>query len=147
MTRVVPIPEEIFPEYYIIKVTAFAERVRDKFDEWVYFLKHGKVEKEFNAQGIQSAAHKLDVLQLNEADRRAYERFRESLHDGASWALTMNVLQARLEATESAKTKAEAKLEKVALRLLKEGLSDEKIAAITDLPIEKIKDLRSALGV
>ena len=77
----VQIPEEIFPEYYIIKVTAFAERVRDKFDEWVYFLKHGKVEKEFNAQGIQSAAHKLDVLQLNEADRRAYEMFRESLHD------------------------------------------------------------------
>jgi hypothetical protein len=133
-------PEEIFPEYYIIKVTAFAERVKNKFDEWVYFLKHGKIEKEFVAQGIQSAAHKLDMLQLSESERRKYEKFRESLHDNASWAEMITITEAK-----AAKAEAEAvqsTSEKIALRLLKKGMSDEEIVEMTDLSIEKVKGLR-----
>src|SRR5271156_3768640 len=30
-------PEAIFPEYYIIKVSQFHEKVKDKMDEWIYF--------------------------------------------------------------------------------------------------------------
>jgi hypothetical protein len=105
---ILQIPEKIFPEYYIIKVTAFTERVKDKFDEWVYFFKHGKIEKGFIAQGIQSAAHKLDVLQLTESERRKYEKFRESLHDNASWAYMMATTQAEKNAAEEQTKAAEA---------------------------------------
>lgn len=45
-------PSDIFPEYYLIKVNQFNERIKDKFDEWVYFLKTAKIRPEFNAQGI-----------------------------------------------------------------------------------------------
>ena len=62
-------PEMIFPEYYLIKVMAFKERVQDKIDEWIYFFKHGKIEKDFDAQGLNSAKKKLDVLQLSEQER------------------------------------------------------------------------------
>lgn len=77
-------PEMIFPEYYLIKVMSFKERVQDKIDEWIYFFKNGEIEKKFDAQGLSSAKKKLDVLRLNEKERRAYESYQESLHDDAS---------------------------------------------------------------
>ena len=46
-------PETIFPEYYIIKVTQFKEKVKDKLDEWIYLFKNGKVEKNFTAKGYK----------------------------------------------------------------------------------------------
>lgn len=77
-------PSDIFPEYYLIKVNQFNERIKDKFDEWVYFLKNEKIQPTFNAQGIQSAAKKLDVLSLTDEERKTYERYEENTHYEAS---------------------------------------------------------------
>jgi len=125
-------PEKIFPEYYLIKVTKFQERVRDKIDEWVYFLKHGEIKKKFAAQGIQSAAEKLDVLKLSESDRRAYERYREGLHDDASFA----------EMIEITERKAELKVkQRFARKLLAKELPMKEIAELTELPLEAVRKL------
>jgi hypothetical protein len=67
-------PSDIFPEYYLIKVNQFNERIKDKFDEWVYFFKTETIKPSFTAQGIQSAAKKLDLLSLTAEERKAYER-------------------------------------------------------------------------
>src|ERR1700733_3347376 len=77
-------PSDIFPEYYLIKVNQFNERIKDKFDEWVYFLKTETIKPSFTAQGIQSAAKKLDLLSLTEKERKAYERYEENTHYEAS---------------------------------------------------------------
>ena len=34
----VALPEALFPEYYLIKVPRFDDEIRDRLDEWVYFL-------------------------------------------------------------------------------------------------------------
>ena len=78
------IPADIFPEYYLIKVNQFNERIKDKFDEWVYFLKTETIKPTFTAQGIKSAAKKLDLLSLTEKERKAYERYEENTHYEAS---------------------------------------------------------------
>ena len=77
-------PSDIFPEYYLIKVNQFNERIKDKFDEWVYFLKTETIQPTFSAQGIRSAAKKLDILSLTEEERKAYERYEENTHYEAS---------------------------------------------------------------
>ena len=77
-------PSDIFPEYYLIKVNQFNEKIKDKFDEWVYFLKTETIKPTFSAQGIKSAAKKLDVLSLSLEDRKAYERYEEDSHYEAS---------------------------------------------------------------
>lgn len=77
-------PSDIYPEFYIIKVNQFNERIRNKFDEWVYFLKNEKIKSTFKAKGIHSAAEKLDVLRLNEEERRLYERYQDDSHYEAS---------------------------------------------------------------
>lgn len=102
------------------------------------FLKHGKIKKEFNAQGIQSAAKKLDVLKLNEKDRRAYERYQESLHDDASFNTMMEIT------AEEAEKKAEKKARKKIAKSLKQaGFSDKEIAAHTDLSLEEIRNIKT----
>jgi hypothetical protein len=77
-------PSDIFPEYYLIKVNQFNERIKDKFDEWVYFLKTEKIQSTFTAQGIRSAAKKLDIMSLTDEERKSYERYEENTHYEAS---------------------------------------------------------------
>lgn len=90
-------PSGIFPEYYIIKVTQFHERVKDKLDEWIYLLKHNEIKQEFTAQGIQSASKKLHLLHLSEKERRIYDKYREGLHDEASFNEMVKMAQRKAE--------------------------------------------------
>ncbi|MBF0147953.1 MAG: Rpn family recombination-promoting nuclease/putative transposase [Magnetococcales bacterium] len=78
----------IFPEHYLIKVRNFDDVARDTLDEWVYFLKNSDIRDDFTARGLKEAKEKLDVLQLPEPERRAYERYQEELHDQASFVLS-----------------------------------------------------------
>lgn len=129
-------PDSIFPEYFIIKVPAFNERVQDKFDEWIYFLKHEKIEKNFHAQGIQSAAKKLDLLYLSEEERRAYDYYEEGLHDEGSLVAQYNIVRAEGHA-EGCK---EMQL-KIAIALKNAGAPDTEIVSYTGLPLSEIKKL------
>ncbi|MEM7588617.1 MAG: Rpn family recombination-promoting nuclease/putative transposase [Myxococcota bacterium] len=76
---------DIYPQYYIIRVNSFDQQTRDNLDEWIYFLKNEKLPKNYRAKGLQEAAEKLDVLKLSGQERRAYERYLESLMDRASF--------------------------------------------------------------
>ncbi|MBF0180257.1 MAG: Rpn family recombination-promoting nuclease/putative transposase [Magnetococcales bacterium] len=76
--------QEIFPEYYLIRVKRFDEVARNTLDEWIYFLKTGEIREEFTARGLQKAKQVLDILQLPEQERRAYESFQDDLHFQAS---------------------------------------------------------------
>ncbi|MBF0613422.1 MAG: Rpn family recombination-promoting nuclease/putative transposase [Magnetococcales bacterium] len=78
----------LFPEHYLIKVKNFNDVARDTLDEWIYFLKNADIQDGFTARGLKNAKEKLDILQLPEAERRAYERYQEELHDQASFVLS-----------------------------------------------------------
>ncbi len=131
-------PAEIFPEYYLIKVDQFRESVKDKFDEWVYFLKNSTIEPSFQAKGIHSAAHKLDMLQLNEEDRRAYERFQENLmYEASMTAIPFDLgRQEGIEQTQHALVK----------KLLQKGQPLTEIADLTDLPLSTIALIQQTYG-
>ena len=142
-------PSDIFPEYYLIKVNQFNERIKDKFDEWVYFLKTEKIQPTFSAQGIESAAKKLNILSLTEEEQRAYERYEENSHYEASMheshygrgkADGKAEGKAEGEAIGIEKGKAEAKKE-LARTLLKEGVFLSIIQLATQLSKEEIESL------
>ncbi len=149
-------PESIFPEYYIIKVTQFHERVQDKLDEWIYFLKHGEIKQEFSAQGIQSAAQKLDVLRLNKEERRIYAGYQESLHDEASFNDMVNITQAearaegraegRVEGRQQGLQQGELKAKQAMVRkLLAKSMPLEEIVVLTELSLDEIKAIAKAV--
>lgn len=71
-------PEQIFPEYYIIKVNRFDDNAKSALDEWIYYLKNDEIKDDFRAKGLLEAKEILKIENLNEEDRRAYKRYWEN---------------------------------------------------------------------
>jgi predicted transposase/invertase (TIGR01784 family) len=113
---------DIFPEYWLIKVSQFQDEVKDKLDEWIYFLKNGAVGENFTAQGLPQAKEKLDALQMDEEERREYKYYLKSLHDIASAQHTKmedanDYAKEMVIKAEKKLIKAEQKLEKYGKKL------------------------------
>jgi predicted transposase/invertase (TIGR01784 family) len=75
---------EIYPEYWVIKTSKFKNQVKDKLDEWVYFLKNAEIKSSFTAKGLKEANEKMDEMKLNEKERKSYNIFLSQLRDFAS---------------------------------------------------------------
>jgi predicted transposase/invertase (TIGR01784 family) len=76
--------DQIFPEYYLIKVNQFDNVAKDTLDEWIYFLKNETIEDSFRAKGLKQAKEQLDVLKLSEEARRDYDTYLEDRRYQAS---------------------------------------------------------------
>ena len=66
-------PEEVFPEYYIIRVNQFNDVAKTPLEEWVDYLKNGHIKDDTTAPGLSEARKKLQYLMLDDADRHAYD--------------------------------------------------------------------------
>jgi predicted transposase/invertase (TIGR01784 family) len=75
---------EIYPEFWVIKVGKFGNRVNDKLDEWIYFFKNAEIKADFSAKGLKEANERLDEMKLNEKDAKEYKRYLKELRDIAS---------------------------------------------------------------
>ncbi len=120
---------DIFPKYYILKVNNFNNVANDTLDEWIYFLKNSEVPANCSAKGLKEAGEKLRIDKLSEADRKDYERFKES-----RWI--------EKGVTETARLDEKIKIAK---NMLLAGLSDEIISKSTELSNEQIENLRKEL--
>jgi predicted transposase/invertase (TIGR01784 family) len=142
--------QQIFPEYYLIKVNSFNDIAKDSLDQWIYFLKHEEIKEEFYAKGLMKAKHELDIMKLPEQERRAYERHRDDLHYQASMfesSYSAAVLEGRKEGLrEGMKEGEKKKALQIARNLLQAGGLDlSSIAAITELPEEELIALQREL--
>lgn len=136
--REVNIEREIFPEYYLIQVERFGDEVSSALDEWVYMLKNEEVRDDFQSRHIDRAREKLSVLQMDEANRRRYERY---LMDLASERDVMKTAH-REGRAEGLKEGVKEGVRKTARRMLEEGLEISLIAKITGLLLEEIERLK-----
>ena len=68
----------VFPEYYLIEVEHFQNIIRQPIDEWIYLFKNSQVLDDFHSKNIQAAKEKLALLQMNAAERKAYEQYQIS---------------------------------------------------------------------
>ena len=62
-------PSDIFPEYYLIKVGNFKDRIKEPIDEWVYFFKNSEIRTDFKSKGMNEAKERLDEMKLKEIGR------------------------------------------------------------------------------
>lgn len=121
---------EIFPEYWVIKVGKFGNRVKDKLDEWIYFFKNAEIKNDFSAKGLKAAGEKLDEMKLNEKEAKDYKKYLKELRDIASEQHTkMADAQELIN-----KGKEEERIDTV-LRLKIKGKSAEEIADLLDLKL------------
>ena len=124
---------DIYPDYYLLKVNQFKERVKDKLDEWMYLFQHSAIQHDFKAKGISEAGKILDILRLNEAERRRYERYIDNLRDERS------LIETHYESGH--KKGIEKGKQLIAAAMKAKGLPLRDIADITGLPITDIEAL------
>lgn len=134
-------PADLFPEYYLIKVNNFDDVARNTLDEWIYFLKHEKIEDNFTAQGLKEAKRRLDIMKLSEAERRDYERYADDLHYQASMFESTYVVPFREGLEKGREEGATQERRKIAERLLAQGLTLEAVAGAMGLPLDEVISL------
>jgi predicted transposase/invertase (TIGR01784 family) len=130
-------PQDIYPTYYLIQLKRFKNIIQNGFDEWVYLLKNEAVQEGFKAQGIDLAKKRMDLLQLSEKEKRAYDSYMESVSLEASLIQTREVELAAVQAVAMEKSKKE-----VALRMLSKNMPADVIADMTGLTLNEIAELK-----
>lgn len=134
-------PTALYPEYWLIKIGNFKNKVNDTMDEWLYFLKNAEIIEDFKAKGLSEAKEKLNEMKLNETDRLAYNVYKRRMHDRASeeynkelevrFAIEDAAEKGKKEGKQEEREKAEAEKVQIVLNLHAMGLSIANIAAAT----------------
>ncbi|MFH1898700.1 MAG: Rpn family recombination-promoting nuclease/putative transposase [Candidatus Desantisbacteria bacterium] len=160
---------QICPEYYLIEVERFEDIIQSDLDEWIYFLKHESIKDDFKSKNIKKMQEKLDVLRMDEKDRKSYESYlmnlarendmmegaredgiTEGIAEGMAEGMTKGMKKgmAKGMAEGMAKGKVEGKVEgmakervKNAKNMLKFGMRIEDIVKITGLTIDEIEEV------
>ena len=66
-------PEEVFPEYYIIRVNEFNKLATTPLEEWLDYLKTGHIKEDTTAPGLQEARERLEYLKMDRKQRAEYD--------------------------------------------------------------------------
>ena len=143
--------EEIFPEYYILKVNKFDDIARDGLDQWVYFLKNGKIKPTFHAQGLREAQEALNVLKLTDSERLAYETYlheqRIEMGVAQSTVLRAEAAEKALESERRLKEEAKAREEEAKAREEEAKAQAGKALAAKDAAIQAALSALIAAGM
>ena len=78
-SAIVP-PEEVLPEYFLLRVNQFNEVAKTPIEEWMAYLKSGIIKENTNTPGLQAAREKLNYMRMTKQERRAYEDYMVSVH-------------------------------------------------------------------
>jgi predicted transposase/invertase (TIGR01784 family) len=131
---------EIYPEYWLLKVDIFDDNVKDKLDEWIYFLKNGEVEEDFTAQGLQEAKEKLDELKLTSEQRKDYKRHLKRLRNKASEQHT-KMYDAKKQIEKAVQDAVMETKEKAVLNLYKNGVPIALIAVSLEVSEDFVREV------
>ena len=70
----------IFPEYYILRVKAFNKRVAENpLEEWMDYFRNAHIKDGTTAPGLAAARTKLIYMMMTEKERRQYDRHFDDL--------------------------------------------------------------------
>ena len=72
-------PEEIFPEYILIRVNEFNQVAVSPLEEWMAYLKDGVIRPDTKAPGLHEAREKLQYYAMDNQERKAYEAHLEAI--------------------------------------------------------------------
>lgn len=134
-------PEEIFPEYFIIRVNEFNKVAKTPLEEWIDYLKSGHIKDDTTAPGLQEARQKLQYMKMDKAERKAYDRHIDNImvqNDVLDTAKMEGREERREEGREEGRK--EEKMS-VAQKLKAMGLDANSIAKATGLSPDELASL------
>lgn len=152
-TKRMTMPEEVFPEYFLLLVSHFNEMARTPIEEWMEYLKDGAIRDDTTTPGLQAAREKLAIMSMTEKERREYRDFMVSVHAAKdNWDTMRDEARAEGLAEGRAEGRAEGQAEgraegernkamETARRMKAKGYPLEDIAEISGLTVEAINRL------
>lgn len=136
-------PEEIFPEYFIIRVNEFNDVARTPLEEWMDYLKNGNIKDDTTAPGLSEARTKLQYLSMSRQEKSAYDKHVEDImvqNDILDTAKMEGRAEGRAEGLkEGLKEGIEQGRLETAKALHQMGLSNEQIAQATKIVHREVK--------
>ena len=134
-------PEEIFPEYYIIRVNEFNKVATTPLEEWIAYLKDGCIREETQTPGLAEAKQKLQYLKMSKTERMDYDRHIDDIMVEND-VLDTAKMEGRAEGRAEGRTEGRAEgIKETALKLKEMGLSTEQIMVATGLSKSEIDNL------
>ena len=135
------VPEDVFPEYFIIRINNFNDVATTPIEEWIDYLKNGRIKEDTITPGLQEARKKLQYISMNEKERHAYEAHMDDI------MVQNDVLDtAKMEGREEGRAEGRAEGIKentlaIARKMKAGGMSAATISEITGLSEEDIERL------
>ena len=154
-------PTSIFPEYYVIRVNEFDKAATTPLDEWLDYLKSGRIKDDTTTPGLAQAKKRLQYLQMTPAERAAYDRhvnnimiqndvletkvlegLQQGREEGLQQGREEGLQQGREEGLQQGREEGRAEERLTNARKMKaKGISVAVIAEITGLAAEDIERL------
>ena len=131
------LPDEVFPEYFLLIVNHFNEVAKTPIEEWMDYLKDAVIRDDTTTPGLQAAREKLAYMSMTDKERRAYEDYMISVH-AAKDAWDTAIDEAKAEGMERGMVTANREN---ARKMKALGLSSDVIAQVTGLTAEEIEEL------
>lgn len=146
-------PEDVFPEYFVIRVNEFDQLAVTPLEEWLQYLKDEYIRPDTTVPGLREARERLEYLRMSEEERRVYDNYLDTLVRDTD-VMKTKLLEAEIQGHKKgmAEGRAEGRAEGIAegkdeanrenaKRMKDKGYSIGDIADITGLPVEIIEQL------
>ena len=135
------VPEDVFPEYYIIRVNEFNDVARTPIEEWLDYLKNNRIKDDTSTPGLKEARQRLLYMTMTDAERKAYDAHMDDImvqNDVLDTAKMEGRAEGRVEGRAEGRT--EEKIE-MAKKMKAMGMAIETISQISGLTAEQIEQL------
>ena len=130
-------PENVFPEYFLLRVNQFNTVAKTPIEDWMAYLKDGSIKPDTQTPGLQEAREKLDYMRMTREERRAYEEYMVSVH-AAKDVYETAVAEGMAEGIKQGMAKG---ILQIARNMKEEGIPLSTIAKLTGLGVEEIEKL------
>lgn len=129
-------PKDVFPEYYLIRVNEFDKIPENPLDEWLDYLKNGKIKDNTEVPGLQQAKRKLQYLRMSERERQEYDRHIDNImiqNDVLDTAKTEGFTEGFTEGVVEGR-------KALAREMLRSGVDPETVARLSGFTPEELTD-------
>ena len=126
-------PEQVFPEYFLIRVNEFNKVATTPLEEWLDYLRFGNIKDDTAAPGLQQARQQLLYMQMPKEEQIAYDRHLNAI-----------MIQNDVISTAQKEGRAEGEISKamaIARKMQAKEFSIEDIMDITGLTADIIASL------
>ena len=139
------VPQDIFPEYYIIRVNEFNSVATTPIEEWLDYLKNNRIKDDTSTPGLREARQKLLYMTMSDKERRAYDKHMDDIMVQND-VLDTAKMEGRAEGREEGRAEGRAEGEQskaidIAKNLKSMGLSIADIKNATGLSEDDIMKL------